>query len=449
MKKLLFCTLLAIAANAAVAADTTPQEQTALNAMRQSFTRQTGHAPSAAEERAMLEMLRNASRTAAAMAGMAAMAGNGGDAMQAMPQQRTLPAQQGNGGAISEQALERSLAAMGGAKTRVRIEGARDGLRIDGQSFLDPEGQIRGYAFDVLTGDITYTIRTGDTVVFKYLRAGSDADPVTLATAQQLQTGWQVTTVTGKTFSGDAVTPMAKGFMVSRSGSVFRYEPGKSSKGTPVPSGWVMAQFQRGNVGATRFILLEREQPAPGQSSGGLGALGGLSSIIDQGKSLIATAGLGKKEDYALMSLDTGKLYPLNIQADGKIYTFMSNCRKRSFLVSQCATANSVESLYTADNDRNYSHYFWKANWYATPTGPIAVTLENGVADVYVLDLDSGKKATAFHRGLGLSKFDSGQAPDGTVAIQANLAFDHQEIADAGKFLKDYTPEVAAAGGAH
>jgi hypothetical protein len=444
MKKILLCTLLAIAAHAAGAADTTAQEQTALTAMRQSYVKQTGHVPSAAEERAMLEMLRNASRTAAAMAGMAAMANGGGDMPHMAPQQRALPAQQGNSGAITEQALERSLAAMGGAKTRVRIEGARDGLRIDGESFLDPEGQIGGYAFDVLTGDITYTIRTGDGVVFKYLRAGSNADAVTLATAQQLQTGWQVTTVTGKTFSGDAVTPLAKGFMVSRSGSVFRYEPGKSSKGTAVPAGWVMAQFQRGNVGATRFILLEREQPAPGQSAGGLGALG---SIFDQGKALIATAGLGKKEDYALMNLDTGKLYPLNIQVDGKIYTFMSNCRKRSFFVSQCATANSVESLYTADNDRNYSHYFWKANWYATPTGPIAVTLENGVADVYVLDLESGKKANAFHRGLGLSKFDSGQAPDGSVAIQANLAFDHQQIADAGKFLKE-SADVAVAGGA-
>jgi len=440
MKKIIFCTLLALAAQAATAADTTPQEQAALNTMRQSYTRQTGHAPSAAEERAMLEMLRNASRTAAALAG------DGDGAGQMMPQQRALPAPQANAGAtISEQALERSLAAMGGAKTRVRIEGARDGLRIDGESFLDPEGQIRGYAFDVLTGDITYTIQAGDTVVFKYLRAGTSADAVILATAQRLQTGWQVTTVTGKTFSGDAVTPMAKGFMVSRSGSVFRYEPGKSSRGTPVPAGWVMAQFQRGNVGATRFILLEREQPAPGQSASGLGALGGL---FDQGKALIATAGLGKKEDYALMNLDTGKLYPLNIQVDGKLYTFMSNCRKRSFLVSNCANANTVESLYTADNDRNYSHYFWKANWYATPTGPIAVTLENGVADVYVLDLESGKKATAFHRGLGLSKFDSAQAPDGTVAIQANLAFDHQEIADAGKFLKEYSPNVAAAGGA-
>lgn len=435
MKKLLLCTLFAVAVNA-VAADITPQEQAALTAMRQSYARQTGRAPSAAEERAMLDMLRAASRLGGA-AGTSA-------AGQMPPTQRALPVQ-GSGGPMSEEALARSLAAMGGAKTKVRIEGARDGLRIDGESFLDPEGQIRSYAFDALTGDITYTIRTGDGVLYKYLRAGSNADPVTLATAQQLQTGWQVTTVTGKTFSGDAVTPLAKGLMVSRSGSVFRYEPGKSSKGMAVPTGWVMAQFQRGNVGATHFILLEREQPAAGQNGGAMGALSGL---FDAAKVLGATAGLAKKEDYALMNLDNGKLYPLNIQVDGKIYTFMSNCRKRSFFVNDCATANSVESLYTADNDRNYSHYFWKANWYATPTGPIAVTLENGVADVYVLDLETGKKATAFHRALGLSKFDASQAPDGTVSIQANLAFDHQQIADAGKYLKEYDANGAAAGGA-
>jgi hypothetical protein len=442
MKKIILCTLLAIAAGAAAAADFTPQEQAALTAMRQSYIKQTGHAPSAAEERAMLNMLRSASQLAGAAAnGMA----DTGMSNQMQPSQRAQTAQ-GNGAVMSEEALARSLAAMGSARTKVRIEGARDGLRVDGESFLDPEGQIRSYAFDALTGDITYTIRTGDTVVYKYLRAGSSADPVTLATAQQLQSGWQVTTVTGKTFSGDAVTPLAKGFMVSRSSSVFRYEPGKSSKGTPLPSGWIMAQFQRGNVGATRFILLEREQPAPGQNGGPMGSL---TSLIDTAKALGATAGLAKKEDYALMNLDSGKLYPLNIQADGKIYTFMSNCRKRSFLVSDCAKATSVESLYTADNDRNYSHYFWKANWYATPTGPIAVTLENGVADVYVLDLETGKKVTAFHRALGLSKFDAGQAADGTVSIQANLAFDHQQIADAGKFLKD-TDGVpgASAGGA-
>lgn len=432
MKKILLCTLLALATGAVAAADTTPQEQATLNAMRQSYIKQAGHPPTAAEERALLDMLRSAAR----MAGQA----GAGMAGQAAPIRQAAPVQ-GNGAAMSEAALASQLDAMGGAKTRVRIEGARDGLRIDGDSFLDPEGQIRSYAFDPLTGDITYTILTRDAVVYKYLRAGSSADPVTLASAQQVQGGWQVTTVTGKTFSGDAVTPLAKGFMVSRSGSVFRYEPGKNARGVPVPAGWVMAQFQRGNVGATHFILLEREQPAPGQGGSALGSLG---SIFNQGKALIATAGLGKKEDYALMNLDTGKLYLLNIQVDGKLFTFMSNCRKRSFLVSDCATANTVESLYTADNDRNYSHYFWKANWYATPTGPIAVTLENGVADVFVLDLESGKKATAFHRGLGLSKFDAGQAPDGTVSVQANLAFDHQQIADAGKFLKEYEPAVEA-----
>lgn len=434
MKKTLLSILLTLAAGTSLAADLNAQEQATLATMRESFTRQAGRAPTPAEEQALLGLFRNAG----ARLGAAAM----GPAAMAQPAAAVAgPA----AAAITEEALVQRLAAMGSARTKVRIEGARDGLRIDGQSFLDPEGQVATYAFDVLTGDITYTIRNGNAVVYKYLRAGSDADPVTLATAQPVQGGWQVVTVTGKTFSGDAVTPLAKGFLVSRSGSVFRYEPGKSAKGTPVPAGWVMAQFQRGNVGATRYILLEREQPAPGQSAGGLGALGGL---FDAAKTLGATAGLAKKEDYALMHLDSGKLYMLNIQVDGKLYTFMSNCRKRSLFVNDCANANTVESLYTAGNDRNYSHYFWKANWYATPTGPIAVTLENGVADVYVLDLDSGKKATVFHRALGLSKFDSGQGPDGTVGVQANLAFDHQEIADAGKFLQDYVPTAAAGGGA-
>lgn len=385
MKKILLCTLLAAAAAAAMANDMTPQEQAAMTAMRQSYVQQMGRAPTASEERALLDTLRAATR---------ALRPGNQLAVQAPP----APVEKTAGAALTEEALARRLADMGVAKTRVRIEGARDGLHIDGDTFLDPEGQIASYGFDVLTGDITYTIRSGSGVIFKYLRAGSSAEPVVLATAQQLQTGWQITTVTGKTFSGDAVVPLAKGFLVSRSGSVFRYEPGKNSKGTPVPAGWVMAQFQRGNVGATHFVMLEREQATPEQ---GASALGGLGGLFDAVKKVGAVAGLAKQEDYALMNLDTGKVYPLNIQVDGKTYSFMSNCRKRNAFFSDCATVNSYESLYTT-TDRNYGHYFWKANWYATPSGPIAVTLENGVADIYILDLESGKKATAFHRARHL-----------------------------------------------
>lgn len=420
MKTAAFCLLLATT-TLAFAIDRplamTPQEQSSMAIIRQVYAQQMGRMPTQDEERKILEAWRGARQItgakSVAIAPASDVAGLGGSA---------------------EDQLAQRVAALGAGKTQVRIEGVRDGLRIDGASFLDPEGKISTYAFDALTGDITYTIRAGQEVIYKYLRAGATGDAITLASARPLQNGWQITTVTGKTFSGDAVVPIAKGFMVSRAGSVFRYEPGQTSKGTPVPDGWNMAQFQRGNAGSTHYVMLERIQPEPG-SGGSLGTL--INAFGDIG----AMVGVSKREDYALMNLDNGKLYPLNIQADGKLYAQMSNCRRMNMFVNNCASVNSFESLYARGGDRNYGHYFWKANWYATPTGPIAITQENGVADIYVLDLGSGKKVNAFHRTLGITNFDAGQNPEGTVNIVASIAMERKEVADAAAFLQQTPAE--------
>jgi hypothetical protein len=393
----------------------TPQEQVSMAGMRQIYARQMGRLPTAEEERRMLETWRSPAQAVPAPKNPAAV---------------VLAEPAANAG-TSEEALATRIANLGSGKTKVRIEGARDGLLIDGAVYLDPEGQVTSYAFDTLSGDITYTIRTGNGTLYKYLKAGSSSDAVTLASASQAATGWQITTVTGKTFSGDAVVPMAKGFMVARAGSVFRYEPGMASKGTPVPEGWNLAPFQRGNVGATHYVMLERQPKA--QGSGGFGALGG---VFDAVKAVGAAAGLAKREDYALMNLDTGKLHLLNVQRDGKMSSQMSNCRRVNAVVNNCASVNTFESLY-ANGSRNLGHYYWKANWFATTSGPIAVTEENGVADIFVLDLESGKKVSAFHRALGISSFDASQGPDGNVSIEASLAMTRHQVPDAVQLLRD------------
>ena len=77
--------------------------------------------------------------------------------------------------------------------------------------------------------------------------------------------------------------------------------------------------------------------------------------------------------------------------------------------------SNSFESLYT-DIGRNYGHYYWSVDWYMTPTGPIAVTMENGQKDVFIIDLKSSRKVNAFHRALGISSLDVTQSPTGVVA---------------------------------
>ena len=379
----------------------------------------------------------NMSVTAARIQALA-QGGAGAWAPQQQQQQQRLaaPMQSQFSASTTEDALARQLSALGPARGNVPIERMRDGLKIGNTAFLDPEGQVRTYGFDVMTGDVSYSVRNGDALVYKYLRAGSSGDPVPFASARQDGAGWQVSTVTGKNFSGDSVIPLAKGVMVARAGSVFLYEPGKGSRSAVVPDGWNLAQFQRGNVGATRYVMLERSKPA----SEGKGTVGAFVSSL---RSLGAVAGVNRKEDFALMNLETGQMHPLNIQSSGKNQAVMSNCQRRNALVNDCATMNFYESLYT-DIGRNFGHYFWKADWYATPSGPLAITMENGVADVYALDLASGKKVTVFHRALGITSVDSHQASDGTVGITAKWMFEDHKVADAAAFLRD-NPALGAA----
>lgn len=170
---------------------------------------------------------------------------------------------------------------------------------------------------------------------------------------------------------------------------------------------------------------------------------GGLGALFSAVQKIGATVGLNKKEDYALLNLDTGKQYPLNVQVDGKLRTVMSNCRKRNAVVNECSSSTSFESLYS-EIGRNWGHYYWKINWYNTPSGPVAVSMENGVTDAYLLDLQTGKKVQAFHRSLGLTTLDSVQSPDGKLTLMADWMFETHKIDDALAYLRD-SPDVNVA----
>ncbi|MCC6199510.1 MAG: hypothetical protein IT466_01905 [Moraxellaceae bacterium] len=277
-------------------------------------------------------------------------------------------------------------------------------------------------------GRLPYSIPSGEGLVFKYMKAGSSAEPISFASVSYGASDATVNTTTGK-MAGSVVTPTATGLLVYRGGSVFRYEVGKGIKSFTVPDGWAPTPIQRGNVGATGFILLERIQMSAD-------AAGGLGGLFNAAKSLGATAGLNKKEDYALLNLETGALFPLNVQAEGKTQTVLSNCVKKNSLVNECSKSHSFESLYT-DIGRIYGHYYCSVDWHMTPTGPIAVTMENGQKDVFIIDLQSAKKVNAFHRALGISSLDVSQSPNGVVALKAGWMFKTFPIEDAVKYLND------------
>ncbi|WP_257977826.1 hypothetical protein [Burkholderia gladioli] len=309
--------------------------------------------------------------------------------------------------ATSEAQIGAQFAAFPTKNGPVDIEYRSDGFVVNGQVYVDPEGRISGCAYDVMTGDIGYAVSGPSSVEIKLARGGTSVEPLQIATATQMPDGsWQVVTTSGKTMNGTGFAVLPDGVLVSRGTVAFRYTPGKGISNITVPKGYVLAAFQHGNVGTTGYVLLEKNYANHQAGQGGdlMGDIRSLGSIV----------GIGKKEDYALLNTSTGQLYSFNVDVEGK-----------------------HGSLFTRDNGRNMQHYFWRIYWLDTPSGPIAVSLEDGQRHVYITDLNTGKKVVAFSRSLGVSDLSVKQANDGMVSLSVRLGFDRGNIADASAFLQE------------
>jgi hypothetical protein len=372
---------------------------------------------------------------------MQAMTANNGAMMKAMggPEGTQLmppsgspaaaPAGAPTGTLASEEQIAAQIARFPSKTGGVSIRQRREGFTVNDQPVVDPEGRISMYGFDVITGDITFAVDTPSGTVIKFMRAGVSMPPVRIATAVRGNAGWSVQTAGGQAISGPTLSMMPKGILVSRAGAAFRYDPGQGIKSIAVPDGYVMAPIQRGNIGGTGFMLLEKEDATGGGNS--------TAQMLSSFKALGNQLGLNAKADFALFNGDTGKIIPLNIDADGQTITALSDCYQRSqnSVVSRCYSAQSFESLYSMNGSRNIQHYYWRAQWLNTPQGPIAVTMEDANKEIFITDLTSGKKVVAFHRVLGIADMDVNQDPNGTVSIKAQLAFSHESVDDAVAFL--------------
>src|SRR5262249_34677135 len=147
----------------------------------------------------------------------------------------------------------------------------------------------------------------------------------------------------------------------------------------------------------TGYVLIEKDASQPGEERG----LGSLKSLINP---------FAKKEDFALYGLSSTRLYPLDIPASAKNVTVGSNCRKVNAVINKCATGTRLESLYQPNGLRNDGHYYWRVMWVNTPSGPLAAALENDLAALNLIELNTGKKVVGLSRKLGISGFDVKQA---------------------------------------
>lgn len=295
----------------------------------------------------------------------------------------------------------------------------KDGFELNGQVVVDSEGRITSVASDAVTGAITYVVKGSRGVTIKAMSAAEPSRTLVIATGQQTANGWELRTSTGQYLTGQALAVLSDGFLVGRETAAFRYESGQGVTSITIPNGWALTPLQRGDVGSTGHVLLEKDG-ATGKDSA--------SQLVSSIQTIGALLGATRKEDYALLNVKTRKLLPLNISANGKTINVHSQCRRRNNFVNECAQMQSFESLYDRDGRRNSTHYYWSVHWVNTPSGPVALTLEDGMARLFLTDLQSGKKVVALERSLGISSWDVLTHPDGSIGVRGQLAFESREV---------------------
>lgn len=211
----------------------------------------------------------------------------------------------------------------------------------------------------------------------------------------------------------------SRGFLAGVQGQPVSFTEESGVRRFNWPQGFHPAAIQRGDVARTGYLLLERDQPQKG-------TVGKLFSSI---KGLGATLGTNRHEDFALIDLHSGRIFPINSNASGKEVTTLSNCQRKNALTNVCRDASSSEQLYNSMG-KNMGHYAWIMHWFQAPTGTFLIALEDGVRNLTVTRLETGEKRVAFTRTLGIADFNAEQGEDGRIKLSAKMAFDIKRIDD-------------------
>lgn len=331
-------------------------------------------------------------------------------------------------GARSTADLAKQVAALP-APHPVQTEPRRDGFTMEGRLLVDAEGPIQRAAVDPLTGDFTYLVpRMDGSQVLKRGRGTAPAFVVGVLAGRPGQ--WTLQTLDGQTIAGDGFVTTSQGALLLRTASAFEFLPGQAVKTITLPVGWTPVPLQRGDLASTRVMLLEKDASARPES-------GSLGQLFQSTKRLI---GAETPDDYALWHLDSGTLSTLSLSVDGKQVMRVGDCRRQNAIVNKCASAEAYESLWTPDGSRNNRHYFWQAQWFNTPSGPMGVVHQMGTKEVRLFDLKTGKQVVAFRRPLGIARSEAAYRQDGRVTVTAQLGFSTYTLADA-RALLDQLPD--------
>jgi hypothetical protein len=309
----------------------------------------------------------------------------------------------------------------------------KDGIMIDGEIFLDMEGEVANFGGNRHTGQFTYAVKNFDgSFTMKYHRAGSENEPVTFATVVKRGNRFEVKTVTGKKMTGNTVIPTSDGLIVGRSGSAIRYSIESNKPQTiSLLDNYHIAQHQKGDAASTGFILLEKDPRDENDKVGGL-----LSSFKELGN----TFGLGKFDDYVLVNFSGSSIIPMDVSLGGKDVAEYSGCKRQNVAINKCDNVDFREALYTKIGLPNYSHYFWSIDWVQTQSGPLAIYRTS--TKIKVVDINNNQVHTLFSRALGVNEFGIIENADGTTGIEARLGFSKDKIDDIESFIRNNTSDI-------
>lgn len=295
----------------------------------------------------------------------------------------------------------------------------QDGFVANGQTFVDPMGQIVMFGGDTASGDVTYFVRnTPGTLLVRFANVHSPLAPITVGTIQLQPDMMRFTSVDGTEVAGENVIPAGQGVIVARATTVFDYTFGQAPTHQLLPASYELAPYQRGDVAATNYVLLRRDI-SPQQKGNVVNAFAGLFHAV---------TGTENDKDFALFNVRTGNTVYLNVSEVGEQVGHGVNCRPKNAFVNRCGGWVSHAALYEDDGQPNILHYYWRIDWAQTPAGPIAVALEKGVENVDAIRLDSDTVKTVFHRALGIKSAMISQNPDGSLAVTANWAFHNHKV---------------------
>jgi hypothetical protein len=330
---------------------------------------------------------------------------------------------------ISDEILASKKEYIYNSGTPAKFTQTKQNIIIDGNPFIDPEGKILTIGSSNLTGEFTYLIAGKNTreSILKYNRANSGKESLTVAVILNNFGTQKVSTINGKSYSGTQITPISTGLLISRDSTTFQYSLDSELKTFNTIDGFHIAKFQNGDVANTGYILLEKNETEQGSTDSIFSSLKGLGSVL----------GITESYEYLLANIATSKVVPLNLQTGSKQVSVMSGCENQNNFVNKCSNVSMMESLYDADGQPNYGHYYWSVNWFNTKNGPIAFYKES--SKVKAVDLKNSQEFILFSRILGVNYFEALQDANGKVSVKAKLGFSSETINDVERFIADNT----------